>query len=100
MLPLLWTDSKLIVKSRITREIHAVKKTREFHDNKSENISSESIRGEALIQGQCLLTFLSQMQHLYKGGTYSSKYGIGSVLACSFTCSRLLYGLQCHDCIL
>ena len=29
-------------KSRITREIHTVKKKREFHDNESENISSES----------------------------------------------------------
>ena len=29
-------------KSRITREIHAVKKNREFHDNESENISRES----------------------------------------------------------
>ena len=32
------TDSK----SRITKEIHAVKKLREFHDNESENISGES----------------------------------------------------------
>ena len=32
------TDSK----SRITREIHAVKKTREFHDNESEIIRVES----------------------------------------------------------
>ena len=30
-----WTDTKLIKKSTITREIHAVKKTREFHDNQS-----------------------------------------------------------------
>ena len=29
-------------KSRITREIHAAKKTREFHDNESENIRVES----------------------------------------------------------
>ena len=34
------TDSK----SRITREIHAVEKTREFHDNESETISGESGR--------------------------------------------------------
>ena len=47
------------------------------HDNKSENISSEGIRGEALIQGRRLVTFLSQMQHLFEGGAYSSK----SVLA-------------------
>ena len=31
------------------REVHAVKKTREFHDNDSENISGESIGGAALI---------------------------------------------------
>ena len=37
--PMDWylTDSK----SRITREIHAVEKTREFHDNESENIRVE-----------------------------------------------------------
>ena len=58
LLIFLWTASK----SRITREFHTVKKTREFHDNESENIGSESIGGAALIQGQCLLTFLSQMR--------------------------------------
>ena len=36
-------------KSRITREIHALKKSREFHDNESENISGEDIGGAALI---------------------------------------------------
>ena len=30
-------------KSRITREIHAAKKTWVFHDNESQNISGESI---------------------------------------------------------
>ena len=34
-----------------------VKKTREFHNNESENISSENIVGAALIQGRHLLTF-------------------------------------------
>jgi len=29
-------------RSKITREIHAVKKTREFHDSESENIRVES----------------------------------------------------------
>ena len=51
-----WTDTKLIVK------IQAVRKTREFHDNESENISSESMGGAALIRGRRLLTFLSQMR--------------------------------------
>ena len=39
------------LESRITREIHAGKKTREFQDNESENISGESIGGAALIRG-------------------------------------------------
>ena len=60
------------------REIHAVKKTREFHDNESENISGESIGGAALIRGLRLLTFLSQMRRLFEGGVYSSKYGANS----------------------
>ena len=35
-----------------------VKKPREFHDNESENISSESIGGAALIfEGQVLINF-------------------------------------------
>ena len=38
LLIFLWTDTK----SRITREIHAVKKKPEFHDNESENIRVES----------------------------------------------------------
>ena len=72
------TDSK----SRITREIHAVKKTWEFHDNESENIIGESIEGVGLIRGRRLLRFLSQMRRLFKGlrliqgGAYSSKYAI------------------------
>ena len=45
LLIFLWTDSK----SWITREIPAVKKYQEFHDNESENISGESIGGAALI---------------------------------------------------
>ena len=74
-----------------------MKKTQEFHDNKSEIISSggelnchcgtiynvQSIlmspsphRGAALIRGRRLLTFLSQMRCLFEGGAYSSKYGI------------------------
>ena len=52
-----------------------MKKTREFHDNESENISGESIRVAALIRGRRLLTFLSQMRRLFEGGAYSSKYG-------------------------
>ena len=52
------------------------KKNREFHDNKSENISGESIGGVALIRGRRLLTFLSEMRRLFEGGAYLSKYGI------------------------
>ena len=55
----------------ITREIYAVKKTREFHDSESENISGESIGGAALIRGQCLLTFLSQKWRLFEGDDLS-----------------------------
>ena len=51
-----------------TREIHAVKKTWEFHDNESKNISGESIESAVLIQGRRLLTFLSQMRRLFEGG--------------------------------
>ena len=40
-----YTDNK----SRITRETHAAKKSREFHDNESENVSGESIGGAVLI---------------------------------------------------
>ena len=58
------TDSK----SRITREIHAVEKTREFRDEESEYISDESIEGAALIRGRRLLTILSQMRRLFEGG--------------------------------
>ena len=45
-----------------------VKKTREFHDKKSENISGEStgVRHS--------LTFLSQMRRLIEGSAYSSEY--------------------------
>ena len=31
--------------------------------------------GAALIRGRRLLTFLTQLRRLFKGGTYSSKYG-------------------------
>ena len=40
LLIFLWTDTKLIV--NLEFGIHVVKKTREFHDNESENISGES----------------------------------------------------------
>ena len=43
-----------------------VKKKAKFHDNESENISRESIRGVLLILGQ----------HLIKEGAYSSKDGM------------------------
>ena len=64
-----------------------------YHDNKSQNKSSESIGGAALIRGWRLLTFLSQMRGLFEGGAYSStgKYDIGSVLVCI-----VLHTVDCH----
>ena len=80
------TDSK----SRIMREIHTVKtpesleihvlkKSREFHNNESENISGESIKGAVPTWGRHLITFWSQMQRLFEGGAYSNKYGRFSI---------------------
>ena len=43
------------------------KKTREFHDNESENISDESIGGVALIRGRHLLTFFVPDAALNRG---------------------------------
>ena len=62
-------------KSRITREIHAVKKNREFHDNKSDNISGESIGGAALINFFLPDAALIRGGRLIEGGAYSSKCG-------------------------
>ena len=62
LLIFLWNDSK----SRITREIHAVKKYREFHDNESENISGESIGDAALINLFVPHVALIQGQRLFK----------------------------------
>ena len=53
-----------------------MKKNQEFHDNKSENIRGESISSTALIRGQRLLTFSSQMRRLLEGSAYSSKYSM------------------------
>ena len=52
-----------------------MKKTREFHDNESENISGESIGGAALINLFVPDAALIRGQRLLEGGTYSSKYG-------------------------
>ena len=68
-----------------------MKKTREFHDNKSENISGESIRGFGAYSRAALINFfvpdaaLIRGRRLIEGGAYSSKYGIycGSELAIS-----------------
>ena len=104
------TDSK----SRIAREIHPVKKTREFHDNESENISGESIGAAALIRGRRLLTFfvpdaaLIWGRRLIKGGAYSSKYGVNvtdqeHAIPVYCVLWRLVYRLSwpilqgCHD---
>ena len=62
------TDTKLIVNLELPEKFTQWKKTWEFHDNKSENISGESIEGAALIQGRRLLTLLSQMRRLFEGG--------------------------------
>ena len=70
------TDTKLIVNLELREKFTQWKKLWEFHDNESENISRESIEGAALIRGRRLLTFLSQMQRIFEGGAYSSKYGI------------------------
>ena len=52
-----------------------MKKTREFHDNKRENISGESIGGAELIRGRRYLIFFFLMRRLFEGGAYSNKYG-------------------------
>ena len=70
------TDTKLTVNLELREKFTQWKKTREFHDNESENISGESIEGAAIIRGRRLLTFLSQMRRLIEGGGNSSKYGI------------------------
>ena len=62
------TDTKLIVNLELPEKFTQWKKTWEFHDNESENISGESNEGAALIQGQRLLTFLSQKRRLFEGG--------------------------------
>ena len=76
-------------KSRITREIHAVKKTQEFCDNESENISGESkllcrcgpisvfpgYSRAALINLFVPDAVLIWGRRLIEGGAYSSKYG-------------------------
>ena len=42
LLIFLWTDTKLIVNLELREKFTRWKKTREFHDNESENISGES----------------------------------------------------------
>ena len=75
LLIFLWTDTNLIINLELREKFTRwKKKTREFHDNESENISGDSIGGEALIRGRRLLTFLAEMWRLFEGGAYSSKY--------------------------
>ena len=62
------TDTKLMVNLEKREKFTQWKKTWEFHDNQSENISGESIEGAALLRGRRLLTFLSQMRRLFEGG--------------------------------
>ena len=68
-----------IVKSRITGEIHAVKKRESFMKTRAKisakiSASMRASGGAAFIRGWRLLTFLSQMRRLFEGGAYSSKY--------------------------
>ena len=52
-----------------------MKKAREFHDNRSENINGESIGGAALnffVPDAALI----RGQRFIEGGAYSSKYSI------------------------
>jgi len=57
LLIFLWTDTKLIVNLELREKFTQLKKTQEFHDNESENISGESIGGAALIRGRSLFKF-------------------------------------------
>ena len=62
LLIFLWTDTKLIVNLGLREKCTRWKKTWDFYDNESENISGESIGGAVPIRGRRLLTFLSQMR--------------------------------------
>ena len=48
-----------------------MKKTREFHDNESENISGETIGGAALIRERHLLIFFVPNAALNRGYAFS-----------------------------
>ena len=52
-----------------------MKKTREFHDNNSENISGETTGGAALINFFVPDAALIRERRLIEGGAYSSIYG-------------------------
>ena len=51
-----------------------MKKPREFHDNKSENISGESIGGVTLINFFVPYAALIRGRRLIEGSAYSSEY--------------------------
>ena len=70
------TDTKLIVNLELREKFTQWKKTWEFHDNESENISGESIEGAALINIFVPDAALIRGRRLIEGGAYSSKYGI------------------------
>ena len=71
----LWTDTKLIVNLELREKFTRGKKPRQFHYNKSENISDESIGGVALNNFFVPDMALIRGRLLIEGGAYSSKYG-------------------------
>ena len=62
------TDTKLIVNLELREKFTQGKKTLEFHDNETENISGESIEGAALIRGRRLLTLGTLSKHWRRRG--------------------------------
>ena len=88
----------------MTREIHAVKKTRAFHNNENENISGQSIGGAALIRGRRLLTFLFQMQRLLSRDIPVSRGSLFDLTGYTLSLSTVFYlryfnknSLACFD---
>ena len=81
LLIFLWTDTKLMVNLELREKFTRWRKTREFHDNESENISGESellCRCGTIYNVQSILMSLSGVRRLFEGGAYSSNYGIVS----------------------
>ena len=102
LLIFLWTDTKLIVNLELREKFSRWKIPKSFMITRAklsavransfvvvEQFTTFSqfwchclrIGGVALIRGRRLLTFLSQMQRLFEGGAYSSKYGTCSCIS-------------------